>query len=493
MKRTSRLLMLTLALACTAGLNDGLAQQSPTPDDATWSLQEAVDYALKNNLQARQSVMNRNLSAVDLKQSRYSRLPSINAGGGYFWNTGSYQDPVSFGLVNEDSRSSNVQASASIPLFMGFQQLNTIRQNELELQASEQNVQAVQNDLTIQIVTSYLNILFSDELIKTSTLQRDLTSQQLKRNRILFDAGSVAENTVLELESQLASDEVSIINAQNQRDISRVNLMQLLNIPVGQAFEIEIPQIPEPDQSPVVMNGQQVFDVAVQTQPGIRAADLRLLSAEKGLDIARGAYAPRLSLIGSINSRYFDKARFITGRTTVDNGYLKYDFYDDPQGKEFRESVFIPNVITTPITDDYPYLNQLSDNIATQFGFQLSIPILNSLQARSNVQRAKINHESAKLEADIARNNLRQTIEQAYVDALAAQRKYVAAREQLRAAEKNYRNAELRLNNGVINTVDFNIIANNFRNAQSNMLQAKYEFTFKQKVLDFYQGKDISF
>ena len=491
MKKTSRLLVLALGLACTAGLKDGLAQQTAT--DGTWSLQEAVEYALKNNLQARQSYINRDLNAVDLKQSRFSRLPSINGGGNYNYNSGSYQDPVTFSLVNESSQTSNFQVNASLPLFMGFQQLNTIKQNQLELQASEQNALAVQNNITIDIVTAYLNILFADELIKTSTLQRDLTGQQLKRNRILFDAGSVAENTVLELESQLASDEVSIINAQNQRDISRVNLMQLLNIPVGQAFEIEIPEIPEPDQKPVVLDGQQIFDVAVLNQPAIKAADFRLLSAEKGLEIARGAYYPRLSLVGGISSRYSSTSRFLTGRSTVDNGFLRYDFYQDQNGEQLKQTVYLPSVISSPIYGDYPFFDQIGDNIYKQVGLQLNVPILNSLQARSNVQRAKINQENAKLEADIARNNLRQTIEQAYVDALAAQRKYVAAREQLRAAEKNYRNAELRLNNGVINTVDFNIIANNFRNAQSNLLQAKYEFTFKQKVLDFYQGKDISF
>ncbi|WP_299822013.1 TolC family protein [uncultured Pontibacter sp.] len=491
MKKTSRLLLLALGLACSAGIQDGVAQQAPA--DGTWSLQEAVAYALKNNLQARQSLMNQNLNAVDLRQSKFNRLPSINGGGNYNYNSGSYQDPVTFSLVNESSQTSNFSINGSIPLFMGFQQLNTIKQNELELQASEQNALAVQNDITLQIVTAYLNILFADELIKTSTLQRDLTNQQLKRNRILFDAGSVAENTVLELESQFASDEVAIINAQNQRDISRVNLMQMLNIPVGQGFEIEIPEIPEPDQSPVLMNGDQVYDVAVQTQPAIKAADLRLLSAGKGLDIARGTYYPRLSIVGGVSSRYSSTSRFLTGRSTVDNGFLKYEFYEDEQGIEPKQTVFLPSVINTPVYGDYPFFDQIGDNIYKQVGVQLNVPILNGLQARSNVQRAKIAQENAKLDADIARNNLRQTIEQAYVDALAAQRKYVAAREQLRAAEKNYRNAELRLNNGVINTVDFNVIANSFRSAQSSLLQAKYEFTFKQKVLDFYQGKDISF
>jgi outer membrane protein len=493
MRKPSKLLLFALGLTSTIGISSAFAQQDPS-GDGTWSLTEAITYASKNNLRAQQSLVNRDLDAVDLRQSRFNRLPSINAGGGYNYNTGSYQDPVTFSLVNQSSQTASAQVSANMPLFMGFQQVNTIKQNELDLMASEQNALAVQNDITIQIVTSYLNILFSEELIKTSSLQRDLTQQQLGRNRILFKAGSVAENSVLELESQLASDELSIINAQNQRDLAQVSLMQLLNIPISQTFKIEIPEIPEPDQKPVLVNGQEVFDIASQTQPAIKAADLRVLSAGKGLEIARGAYYPRLSLVGGVSSRYSNNSRLLLGRDIIDNGFLRQDLYKDSRGTTFDRSVYLPSLeFRSVYADSYSILDQFNDNISSQAGIQLSIPILNSLQARSNVQRAKINEYNARLNADIARNTLRQTIEQAYVDALAAQRKYIAAREQLRAAEKNYKNAELRLNSGVINTVDFNLIANNFRAAQSNLLQAKYEFTFKQKVLDFYQGKDISF
>ncbi len=484
-------MLLALALSL-GGTTMAQAQQDPS-GDGVWSLQEAVGYVAKHNLQALQSLMNRDISAVTLKQSQLDRLPTLNAGGNYSFNSGSYQDPVTFSLVNESSQTANFQLSANMPLFMGFQQINAIKQNQLALEANEQTALSIQNDITIQIVTAYLNILFAQELIKTSSLQRDLTKQQLERNRILFEAGSVAENSVLELESQLASDEVEIINAQNQRDIARVNLMQLLNLPVTKEFQIEVPEIPEPDQKPVLLNGQEVYDAAVQTLPAIKAADLRVLSAEKAVDVAKGAYYPRLSLFANISSRYSNTSRFLTGSNEVNMGYLRQDFYADATGEQLSQTVYRPSVITSPVYGDYPYFDQLKDNIYKQAGVQLNVPILNSFQARNNVQRAKIEQQNAKLNADIARNNLRQTIEQAYVDAVAAQRKYTAAKEQLRAAEKNYRNAELRLNNGVINTVDFNVIANNFRAAQSNLLQAKYEFTFKQKVLDFYQGKDISF
>jgi len=487
----SKRLLLVIGFSLT-GMAGAMAQQQGSGSDNVWSLEEAVNYAKTSNLQVLQTLTNNNLNQVNLKQLKFQRLPSINAGGSYNYNTGSYQDPVTFSLINQESQTGNYQLSASVPLFMGFQQLNLIKQSELELQASQQDVLSAQNDITIQIITSYLNILFADELIKINELTRNLTQEQLNRTRILFNAGSVAENSVLDLESQLAADELELINATNQRDIARLSLMQLLNLPNTQEFQIVVPQIPEPDQDPVLINGEQVFDVAAQTLPAIKAVDLRVLSAARALEAARGDYYPRLSLNAAMSTRYSSTSQFLTGRQTIDEGLQRkaLGFSDAAGTKEVV--IYVPSAYDAPVYGNYPFLDQLQDNIYKQIGLSLQIPIFNGLQARTGVQRAKLQQQNAKINADIARNNLRQTIEQAYVDAVAAQRRYVAAKEQLRAAEKNYGNAQLRLNSGVINTVDFNIVANTFRTAQSNLVQAKYEYTFKLKVLDFYQGKDIS-
>lgn len=491
MKKMSKTLLLVIGLSLS-GVAGAKAQQQGSGSDGVWSLEETVKYARVNNLQVRQSELNNGLNQADLQQLKFGRLPSINAGGSYNYNTGSFQDPVTFTLVTQDAQTGSFQLSASLPLFNGFQQVNQIKQADLDLQAGQQDVLSAQNDITLQLVTSYLNILFADELIKISDLTRNLTQQQLDRTRILFDAGSVAENAVLDLESQLAADELEFINAQNQRDIARLSMMQLLNLPTSEDFHIEVPQIPEPDQNPVLISGDQVFDVASQTLPAIKAADLRVLSAAKALDVARGGYYPRLSLSGGLFSRYSSTSEFLTGRQTINDGLQRQElgFYDE--GGTEAVVIYVPSIYEVPMYGDYPFFDQLQDNVNKQVGVSLQVPIFNGLQARANVQRAKLQQQNAKINADIARNNLRQTIEQAYVDALAAQRRYVAAKEQLRAAEKNYSNAQLRLNSGVINTVDFNIVANTFRSAQSNLAQAKYEYTFKLKVLDFYQGKDLS-
>lgn len=490
MKRSKNLL-LTLALGAVLFSAPTMAQDNPGAGG--WTLQEAVDYAKRNNLQIRQTSLNRDLSKADLKQARMERLPSLNANGGYSFNAGSYQNPVDFSLSTENSQTANIQASTSMPLFMGLQQTNLIKQYSLDVQASEQDLLAIQNDITLQVITSYLNVLFSEELIKTSELQRTTTSEQLSRTQKLFRAGSVAENAVLDLESQLANDEVQVINAQNQRDIARLSLIQLLNLENQQAtdFQIVIPEVPAPTDAPILANAAMVYDIAAQTQPGVKAADLRVLSAEKSVAVARGAYYPRLSVGAGISSRYVNLAKRQVGRETINAGFREQVFYLDNAGTQ-PQIYFLPVISERGIYEDYPMFDQFQDNLNRNVGFQLSIPVFNGLQARTNVQRAKIREQNAKLNAEIERNQLRQTIEQAYTDAQAAQRKYLAASKQLAALERSYANAELRLENGIINTVDFSVIANNYRAAQSNLLQAKYEYTFKLKVLDFYQGKEIT-
>ncbi|GGF99350.1 TolC family protein [Pontibacter amylolyticus] len=486
-KMSNKVLLLALGLT-VGGFGSAMAQQQGAGGDGIWSLQEAVEYAKANNLQVKRSQINKEVTQTNLSQSRAGRLPSINGGSSFNFNYGTYVDPTTSELRSEQSRTNSYQVNASLPLFMGFQQVNSIKRNELDLQADEQDVLSAQNDITIQIVTSYLNILFADELIKTSELQSNVTKLQLDRTRILFKAGSLAENSVLELESQLATDELNLINAQNQRDIARLNLIQLLNLERTDNFQIAIPEIPEPDQNPVLVDAVQVYDVALQTLPAIRSAEIRLLSAEKGVEVARGAYYPRLSLNGGLNTFYSSARDF----RFAEQGKLQATplGFTDIEGTN-------PFIIYTPTTtfrrETYSFMDQLKDGVGKNFGFSLQIPILNGLQIRNSVQRAKLSQMNAKLNADLARNNLRQTIEQAYVDAIAAQRRYIAAKGQITAAEKNYRNAELRLNSGVINTVDFNVIANTYRSAQSSLIQAKYEYTFKLKVLDFYQGKDLSF
>ncbi|MEJ8756546.1 TolC family protein [Pontibacter sp. H259] len=485
--KKSNTLVLAIGLFL-AGTDYASAQQASDKDK--WTLREAIEQAVKSNIQVQQSKVNKQQADVNLKQSKLDLLPNINGNASHGYNYGTFRDPLTGQFDNGQIRSNNFSLSAGVPLFQGLQLQKQIRQNNYLAEASAADVLVTQNDITLQVLTSYLNILFAKELISTSELQRTSTQKQLDRARILFKAGSVAETNVLELEAQLSSDELTVINAQNQAEISRLNLVQLLNLDDATNFDVIIPEIPDPQANPVVIAPDQVYDVAVQTMPVIKSVDLRVNSAEAGIGIARGAYYPRLSLSGGISSGY-SSSRGEFGAEIIPGAFEKQFVGFETENGSNPINVYVPR--TTPTFTRTGFSTQLDDNFGQSVGLSLTVPIFNSFIARNNVERSKLNYETAQLNAKQQRNQLRQNIEQAAADAQAAYRKYVASVAQVGSLERSFKNAELRLNSGVINSTDFTVIANNYRRAQSDLIQAKYDYFFKLKVLDFYQGKDISF
>jgi outer membrane protein len=479
-----------LACVLASGCLVFMPAHAQTPaNKTTWTLQECVDYAINNNLQVKQAALDVELSKVNLEQARSNVLPTLNGSSSYSFNFGLNNDPTTGILVNQNSRSNSFSLSSNVPLFSGFQLRNTIKQSQYNYEAAQADTEKSRNDLILNIVSSYMQVILSDELLQTAQLQMASTRQLAERTQKLFNAGSVAESNVFEINSQLASDEVNIVNAQNQKDLAEVTLIQLLNLPSIPDFEVVRPEIPEPKAEEIGFNPDAVYETAQQNLPEIKGADIRVKSALAGIDISRGALLPQLSLGGSLSTNYFNLQRVrVTGLgeevTVTDRvGYVNGDV---------NQPVINTYKVKPPITEDYTYFSQLKDNRGEGVYISLSIPIFNGFRARNGVQRAVIGHKNAVLNTEIVRNQLYQTIQQSYADAVAAQKRYDATKRQLAALELTYRNAEIRFNNGVLNSTDFNVARNNFTRAQSDLIQAKYQFTFRLKVLDFYQGKPIS-
>ncbi len=449
------------------------------------TLQECIDQALKNNLTIQQNQLQADISNVILKQSQQDRLPSVNGTANYNLNYGRSIDPGSNSFVNETVRSNNFQLFTSIPLYQGNQLVNTIKRNNYDRQAAEADVTRTRNDIMLNVVTFYTQVIFNNEILKTNQAQRNSTLAQLERTQKLFKAGSVPETNVLELNAQLASDEVNIITAQNNINIAKLNLAQMLNLPNTANFELEVPAIKDPDQDVIIVDANQIFETAQLNLPEVKAADLRVSSALAGIDISKGAYYPRLTLNGSISTIY-SSARTLS---VLNNTY-------EPQPIGFTDATGSqPLIVYAPGRSSarYPYLDQLNDNQSKNIGLSLNVPIFNGFQARNNVSRSKLNHRNAVLSTELVRDQLQKSIQQSVADALAAQKKFVAVKNQLAALEQSYKNAEIRFANGVMNATDFNVARNNFTKAQSDLIQAKYDYTFKLKVLDYYQGKPLSF
>jgi outer membrane protein len=483
MNRIYKKIIVVAALIVAGYLPANAQSESGTP----WSLQKAIDYALANNLQVKLSALNTEVVRISKREAIANQYPSLSANASENYNSGRSIDPFTNNFVNQKIWSNNFSLNSNVTLFSGMQLKNNAQQARINLQASEADLAKAKNDMILNLVQAYMQVLFNDELLTTAKLNQSTSQSQADRTLKLYKAGSVAETNLLEINAQVASDELNVITAQNNKDIAELNLMQLLDIQDKKNFEVEKPQLPDPDQTAIGFDAESVYETAQTTQPEIKASELRVRSAMKGVDVARGLYYPRLTLNGSISSGYSSARKL----TTI-NG-ISYDpivFFQNPDGTS-------PNLVYSAspnfVNSDYNFGDQVIDNRSYFTGLNLNIPIFNRFQARYSVQRSIVNVRNAELNLQLEKNNLRKKVEQAYADAQASQKKFVAAKKQLEAFEKAFKNAEIRFNNGILNSTDFNVAKNNYTKAQSDIIQAKYDYTFKLKILDFYQGKPITF
>ncbi|MBF9238922.1 TolC family protein [Hymenobacter sp. BT683] len=472
--------------------------KQPQPATGTWTLQRAVDYALQNNLTVRQSELTAQQQEATQRLNRAALLPTAGLSGTQGFNFGTNRDPFTNQFQQLNVRTNNFSATAQVTLFSGFQLRNAVKQGELDAQAARVDIVKARNDLSLNVASSFLQLLLAQELIRASEARLGTVRDQVTRSEKLLKAGAVAEGNLLDSRAQLAGEERTLVTAQNQRDLAQLTLVQLLNLDPATAtqFQVEVPALPDPTSyttaSPDGLDPNATFELARQNQPEIKAAELRVQSARRGIDIARGAYYPRLTMAGGVQ----------TGFSSVRNQQLRVAdnvlevpvFQIDPAAPGgYAPSPYVL-VSSQPAFEMLPYnfFDQLADNRGEFIQFSLNIPILNGLQTRVGVQRAQVNIQQAELRSEQTRLQLRQTIQQSFADALAAQRRFAASARQVEALKLAFRNAEIRFNNGLLNGTDFNIARNNLTAAESDMIQAKYEFFFRRKVLEFYQGKPLA-
>lgn len=453
-------------------------------------LQQCVAIAVENNLSVRRSNLLKERSQIALTQSKAEQLPSLNLGGSYGYNWGRSIDPTSNDFITQQITFSGVSGNASMTLFNWFRITNTVKQNRLLLESAEYDVNKAENDISLNIVTFYLNVIFNRELLGNAEYQLESSENQLDRTKKLVAGGALPRTSELELISQVATNEVAVVNAENTLNLALLNLKQAMLIPVSQEIEIIIPDL-ELDYGPDLnITAEEVYDQATKAMPEIQSAELQVESAAMGVKVAEAGYAPRLSINGSFNTNYSDAFKeFILD--TNDPGSVEREstnyLLDD--GTPVYQNVFTPNGSIETVG----FGDQFNNNLSRSLSLNLSIPVFNNLQAKSSVQNAKINLQQAEIAVMEQKNFLRQTIEQAYNDAFAASKTYTASLRQVEALEETFRSIENQYNLGAANFTDYQVASNNLFRAKSDLVRAKFDFIFKTKVLDFYQGKTISF
>ncbi len=453
----------------------------------TWSLRQCLDTAIKNNLSLQQTAIQMELNKVTRNQSKANLLPTVTGNASQNFNTGRSLNPVSNQFTTGNIRTNNFSLTGTLILFNGFQNQNTVRQNTLLYDASKYDVESAKNDIVLNVINAYLQVLYADEQLKNAQNQVAASQAQLEQTRNFVDVGKKAEGDLLQIKAQLATDKLTMVNAKGQLKTAKLTLQQYMVIPVTDNFEVDYFLNTAPEIVSLEPNIGDVYTKALNWQPSIKSYRLQRQSAEYALRVAKGTFSPRLTLSGSLTTNYSSASKLNQisyVNTTQQIGYLMSD----------ANQVVVTNV-NTPITatSNYAFDDQLRNNLFKSVALTLFIPIFNNFQARNNVQRQKINIENARLNEQINQVNLRKNVELAYVDAENALGKRDATKEQLDASSRAYENAKTLSEVGKMTTADLLVEKSNFTNAQSQYLQAKYDLIFRVKVLDYYRGNPLNF
>jgi outer membrane protein len=449
-----------------------------------WSLKKCIEHAMENNIQVRQALLNTQAAGVNLKQSIGNTLPTLNSNASHTYNIGRTIDPFTNQFANDMVQSNNFSLSSGLMLFNGFQITNAIRQNQFDYLAARHDADKTKNDIALNIAAAYLQILFSEELVRIAENQVDISRQQVHRTKKMFEAGTIAKNIFLDIEAQLATEELQKVNSENQRDMAYLTLKQLLYLSSDYVLRIEQPDLNLPATDILAMSPEKIYEVAHGFLPEIQSAEQRLKSSDKGLSIARGTSSPRLMMSGAYGTGYSGLRQELVDYQITGLRTIGYTTGPDPQ------PVVAPEIM--PVFEKISFDRQINENLNKTVGIFLTVPIFNNWQARANIARAKIARSNAEYNLQQAELQVQRNVQQAFADAVAALKKFHATGKAMDALKESFRFTEQRFNTGIVNVLDYNNAKTRLMNVESELLQAKYDYIFKIKILDFYQGKPLT-
>lgn len=448
------------------------------------SLKQCIETGIANNYDVMQRQLQAERGKANWKQSRLNVLPDLNASAGHSLNQGRSIDPYTNSPVTQAFNSSNYGVSSNVILFNGFAVRNNIRQNSLSYQAASMEWQQEKDELTVNIILAYLQVLSNADQVEQARIQSLLSAKQVERLDILNKEGAIRPSEFSDLKGQYAGDRLSIIDAQNALERSKINLCSLMNVPYDKNMELEKIN-PEAFAEKYDANAGEIYSTAVKQLAMIKAVDLWQQSAAKGVKVAKGQFFPRLSLGAGVStsyssvafqSQYLNTVYVPTSDSAIVNN-VKYPVY------KFHDNFTAPTKIS--------YGDQLDNNLYTSVGLSLNIPIFNSLTQRNRVKQAKINLKNTEITAKYTRSQLSRDIEQAYLNMNSAADRYKVLLEQVNALTESFKAAEILFQQGVGNSVDYLTVKNSLDRANINLIIAKYDYVLRIKILDYYQGKQL--
>lgn len=410
-------------------------------------MKQCIDHAIANNLTIKLQEAQREQSKVELSTAKNSFLPDLNGSASHSFNFGrSLQADNTYQSLNTQNTGLNL--STSIPLFSGLQKINNVALSKLNLQAAMEDLNKAKEDISIQVASAYLQVLFNEELVKVANEQLALSKEMLEQKTAFYKNGKASQAEWYEAKARVAQDELSAVQAENNRRLSLLDLSQLLELPSPDDFAIVSPATDSIAGLKIQTSPAEVYAEAVLTKPSVKAARYRLEGAKKSIRMAKGAYYPQLSFGAGISTNFYN----VSG---MENGNFG---------------------------------SQLRDNFSQYIGFSLSVPIFNRFETRNRVRSARIQQHTYYWQLEESKKNLYKEIQQAYYNAVNAETQYQSSLTADEAAQASFLLMKEKYTNGKANATEYNESRTAWMKAVSDRLQAKYDYLFRTKILDFYRG-----
>jgi outer membrane protein len=418
--------------------------------DHAWTLRECIDYAIAHNVTIRQSKLTADQSEVEMNTNKWARLPSLSGSASQSWNWGRTASPVDNSYIDTHSSNSSYSISTDVPLFTGFRIPNQYKLSQLNVKAALADLQKAKENLSVNVASGYLQALLDKELLSVAEEQVQLSSQQYERLSRMLEAGKASPAEVAEAKSNVEQNKLNSVQCDNSYRLALLDLSQLLELSTPEGFtvvqpsgELKLVALTSPDE---------IFSTAMALKPEVQAAQLRVDGGALNVKIARAGYMPQLSFGAGLGTNYY----------------------------------------TMKGVESSSFSSQLKNNFSKYIGFNLSVPIFDRFSTRNSIRTAKLQQQNYALQLEDVKKTLYKEIQQAWYNAVASEKKYAAGQSALDAAKESFKLVKEKYENGRATAVEFSEAQVKLQKAESDLLQAKYDYFFRCKILDFYKGTPIS-
>ncbi len=439
----------TISVLLLLGIGIISIQAQDNNSSQAWTLRQCIDYAIEHNIEIRKSANNTEISKIDVHTTKWARLPNLSGSTSQNWSWGRTASPVDNSYSNINSANTSLSLGTNVPIFTGLQLSNQYSLAKLDLKAAIEDLNKAKEDIAINVTSAYLQVLFNFELSKVAHNQVNLSKDQLKRIQGLFGVGKASPSEVAEAQARVAQDEMTAVQSDNKYKLSLLDLSQLLELPTPEGFVLENPK-EELEFTPLTPP-DDIYTQALAYKPSIKSAEYKLQGSINSIRLAQSNFYPQLSFSAGLGSNYYT----VNGKSEGGFG------------------------------------SQMKNNLNKYVGFNLSVPLFNRFSTRNKVRTARLQQNNLTLQLDNAKKTLYKEIQQSWYNALAAESKYNSSEVAVKANEESFRLMSEKFNNGKATFVEYNESKLNLTKALSDRLQAKYDYLFCTKILDFYKGQII--